>query len=67
MHITLQSAIIAALVGLALAATPALARPVDRSDPYDSPTLAEPPTPHVVTAGPTAVAATRHARVRATA
>jgi hypothetical protein len=38
MHITLQSAIIAALVALALAATPALARPVDRADRYDSPT-----------------------------
>jgi hypothetical protein len=33
MHITLQSATIAALVALALAATPALARPVDRPDP----------------------------------
>jgi hypothetical protein len=34
MHITLQSAVIAALVALALAATPALARP----DRYESPT-----------------------------
>jgi hypothetical protein len=38
MHITLQNAILAALVALALAATPALARPVDRADRYDSPT-----------------------------
>jgi hypothetical protein len=32
MHIALQTAVIAALVALALAATPALARPVDRPD-----------------------------------
>jgi hypothetical protein len=32
MHISLPHAIIAALVALALAATPALARPVDRAD-----------------------------------
>lgn len=30
MHITLQPAVIAALVALALAATPALLRPIDR-------------------------------------
>jgi hypothetical protein len=38
MHITLQNAILAALVALALAATPALARPADHADRYDSPT-----------------------------
>jgi hypothetical protein len=38
MHITLQNAVIAAFIALALAATPALARPVDRADRHDSPT-----------------------------
>jgi hypothetical protein len=36
MHLSLQLAIIAALVALALAATPALAPPVDRPDRFDS-------------------------------
>jgi hypothetical protein len=56
MHLSLHHALIAALVALALAATPALARPVDRPDRYDSPTPAEHPTPRVVTEGPTAAA-----------
>jgi hypothetical protein len=38
MHITLHHALIAALAALALAATPALARPVDPPAPYYGPT-----------------------------
>jgi hypothetical protein len=38
MHLTLHSALIAALAGLALAATPALARPIDHPAPYYGPT-----------------------------
>ena len=38
MHFTLHNALIAALVALALSATPALARPVDHTDRYHSPT-----------------------------
>jgi hypothetical protein len=38
MHLSLHYAVIAALVALALAATPALARPIDSPDRDDSPT-----------------------------